>query len=36
MKRERAKFIKEEWPQLRARLARMQLDLQALSTTATD
>jgi GntR family transcriptional regulator len=36
MKRERAKFIKEEWPQLRARLARMQLDLQSLSTTVTD
>jgi len=30
MKRERAKFMKEEWPQLRARLARMDLDLKVL------
>ncbi len=30
MKRERARFMKEEWPQLRARLVRMDLDLKAL------
>ena len=36
MKRERAKFIKEEWPHLRARLARMDLDLKALFAAASD
>lgn len=36
MKRERARFIKEEWPHLRARLARMELDLKALFTGALD
>jgi GntR family transcriptional regulator len=30
MKRERARFIKEEWPHLRTRLERMNLDLKAL------
>ena len=30
MKRERSRFIKEEWPHLRARLARLDLDLKAL------
>jgi GntR family transcriptional regulator len=30
MKRERARFLKEEWPQLRARLARLELDVRAL------
>jgi DNA-binding transcriptional regulator YhcF (GntR family) len=30
MKRERTKFMKEEWPALRARLARMEVDLKAL------
>jgi GntR family transcriptional regulator len=30
LKRERARFMKEEWPHLRARLARMELDLKAL------
>jgi GntR family transcriptional regulator len=30
MKRERARFIKEEWPHLRARLDRMGLDLKSL------
>jgi len=30
MKRERTRFMKEEWPALRARLARMELDLKAL------
>ncbi len=30
MKRERTRFMKEEWPALRARLARMDLDLKAL------
>jgi GntR family transcriptional regulator len=36
MKRERAKFIKEEWPHLRARLARMDVDLKALIAAASD
>ena len=36
MKRERARFIKEEWPHLRARLARMELDLKALFSSASD
>jgi GntR family transcriptional regulator len=30
MKRERARFLKEEWPQLRARLERLELDVRAL------
>lgn len=30
MKRERTKFLKEEWPELRARLARLDVDLRAL------
>lgn len=30
LKRERAKFLKEEWPALQARLARMEVDLKAL------
>ena len=33
MKRERTKFMKEEWPALRARLARMEVDLKALVTS---
>ena len=36
MKRERARFMKEEWPHLRARLARMELDLKALFAAAAD
>jgi GntR family transcriptional regulator len=36
MKRERAKFMKEEWPALRARLARLEVDLKALLATASD
>ena len=36
MKRERAKFIKEEWPALRARLARLEVDLKVLLATASD
>ncbi len=36
MKRERAKFMKEEWPALRARLARLEVDLQMLLATASD
>ncbi len=36
MKRERARFMKEEWPHLRARLARMELDLKALFGAASD
>jgi GntR family transcriptional regulator len=34
MKRERTKFMKEEWPALRARLARMEVDLKALVASA--
>jgi GntR family transcriptional regulator len=34
MKRERARFMKEEWPALRARLARMEVDLKALFSSA--
>ena len=30
MKRERAKFLKEEWPALRARLERLEVDLRML------
>ena len=30
MKRERARFLKEEWPELRARLERLELDVRAL------
>src|SRR5205823_6971799 len=33
MKRERAKFMKEEWPVLRARLARLEVDLERLLAT---
>jgi hypothetical protein len=36
LERERAKFMKEEWPHLRARLARMDLDLKALFAAASD
>src|SRR3984893_14468181 len=36
MKRERTKFMKEEWPHLRARLARLELDVKALFATASD
>jgi GntR family transcriptional regulator len=36
MKRERTRFIKEEWPHLRARLERLELDLKALFSTASD
>jgi GntR family transcriptional regulator len=36
MKRERARFIREEWPHLRARLARMDLDLKTLFAAASD
>jgi DNA-binding transcriptional regulator YhcF (GntR family) len=34
MKRERNRFIKDEWPALRARLARLDLDLKALISAA--
>jgi GntR family transcriptional regulator len=34
MKRERSRFMKDEWPALRARLARMELDLKALFSAA--
>jgi DNA-binding transcriptional regulator YhcF (GntR family) len=30
MKRERARFLKEEWPQLRARLERLEVDVRML------
>jgi GntR family transcriptional regulator len=30
LRRERAKFLKEEWPELQARLARMEVDLKTL------
>lgn len=33
LKRERAKFLKEEWPELKARLARMEVDLKTLLAT---
>jgi GntR family transcriptional regulator len=36
LRRERTKFIKEEWPALRARLARMEVDLKWLLATASD
>jgi GntR family transcriptional regulator len=36
LKRERTKFIKEEWPALRARLARLEVDLKMLLATASD
>jgi GntR family transcriptional regulator len=36
MKRERTKFMKEEWPHLRARLARLELDVKALFAAASD
>ena len=36
LKRERARFMKEEWPNLRARLVRMELDLKALFAGTTD
>jgi len=36
MRRERTKFIKEEWPALCARLARMEVDLKWLLATASD
>jgi GntR family transcriptional regulator len=36
MKRERAKFLKEEWPQLRARLERLEVDVRMLFSSASD
>jgi len=36
MKRERARFMKEEWPHMRARLARRELDLKTLFAAALD
>jgi len=36
MKRERMKFMKEEWPVLRARLTRLEVDLKVLLATASD
>ena len=36
MKRERAKFLKEEWPALRARLERLEVDVRMLFSSATD
>jgi GntR family transcriptional regulator len=36
LRRERAKFMKEEWPVLRARLARLEVDLKVLLAAAPD
>jgi GntR family transcriptional regulator len=36
LKRERTKFLKDEWPALRARLERIEVDLRALFTTSAD
>jgi GntR family transcriptional regulator len=36
LKRERAKFLKEEWPALRKKLARMEVDLKVLFAGAVD
>ena len=36
MKRERTKFLKEEWPALRARLERLEVDLRVLFSAAAD
>jgi GntR family transcriptional regulator len=36
MKRERAKFLKEEWPELRARLARLEVDARMLFSGALE
>jgi len=36
LKRERAKFMKEEWPLLRRKLARMEVDLKLLVAGALD
>ena len=36
IKRERTKFLREEWPPLRAKLARMEVDLKLLLATADD
>jgi GntR family transcriptional regulator len=36
MKRERTRFMKDEWPHLRARLARLELDLKTLFSAASD
>jgi GntR family transcriptional regulator len=36
MKRERARFLKEEWPELRARLARLEVDVRMLFSGTAD
>jgi GntR family transcriptional regulator len=36
MKRERTRFMREEWPHLRTRLARMELDVKVLFASAAD
>lgn len=36
LRRERTKFMKEEWPALRAKLARMEVDLKLLIAGALD
>lgn len=36
LRRERTKFMKEEWPALRARLKRLGIDLKALAETFDD
>ena len=36
LKRERSKFMKEEWPLLRARLKRLDIDIETLAKTFDD
>jgi GntR family transcriptional regulator len=36
MKRERTRFLKEEWPELRAKLERLEVDVRMLFSGAAD
>jgi GntR family transcriptional regulator len=36
MKRERTRFLKEEWPELRARLERLEVDVRMLFSATAD
>src|SRR6185437_16412788 len=36
LKRERARFLKEEWPSLRERVRRLGIDMRALAESAED
>jgi len=36
LRRERSRFMKEEWPVLQSRLSRLGIDLRALGETASD